>query len=183
MQQYRRALLGQKAAQFYVRMRRSLEHKKHSRTHSKIHSRRYRYRNNDWYLFQRGKRAPKLKMGASTSVRQRNNLKSIRRKEGGGRGRKKTSGVADAEEIDDELGEFIPREKPQQKKCEVLSTEPYVNIEFVKHGKDPNVTYGVGTVVRVACGKGYILNMEPNTTAKCVKGKWKPVKPTCLIRK
>lgn len=112
LQQYRRALLGQKAANLYIRMKRSLERKehhhqrKHVRQHSHEHSRRLRTHYDDWYYFQRGKRAPKLKMGASTSVRQRNNLKSIRRKDGTGRGRKKTSGAGDAEEddVDDELG-------------------------------------------------------------------------------
>lgn len=88
------------------------------------------------------------------------------------------------DDADDELGELIPREKPKKHgPCEVLSSEPYVNIEFVKHGKDPNVTYSQGTVVRVACGKGYVLNMESNNTAKCVKGKWKPHKPECVICK
>lgn len=56
-------------------------------------------------------------------------------------------------------------------------------MEIVKHGKDPNITFGAGTVVRVACGKGYGLNLEVNTTAKCVKGRWKPAKPVCSISK
>ncbi|XP_050294789.1 uncharacterized protein LOC126734965 isoform X2 [Anthonomus grandis grandis] len=65
--------------------------------------------------------------------------------------------------------------------CEELQNEIYVNIEFVKHGKDQNHTFGSGTVVRLACGKGYVLNMAENKTAKCVKGKWKPAKPMCNI--
>lgn len=40
-----------------------------------------------------------------------------------------------------------------------------------------------GTIVRVACGKGYGLNLEPNATAKCVRGRWKPEKPKCEICK
>lgn len=192
LHQYRKALLGPKAAELYRehkrkenevnRSKRSTHenhpNKKHKRNH--IHSRRYRYKDKDWDwdLFQRGKRAPK--MGASTSVRQRNNLKSIRRKEGGGRGRGKKTG-----NYDPELG-ILEEEKKKPKMrlpCEVISSEPFVNIEFVKHGKDPNITFSHGTVIRVACGKGYVLNMEINSTAKCVKGKWKPEKPTCSIRK
>lgn len=48
--------------------------------------------------------------------------------------------------------------------------------------KGYKLTYA-GTIVRVACGKGYGLNLEPNATAKCVRGRWKPEKPKCEIRK
>ncbi|XP_076260368.1 hig-anchoring scaffold protein isoform X2 [Rhynchophorus ferrugineus] len=65
--------------------------------------------------------------------------------------------------------------------CEPLQDEPFVNVEVVKQGRDPNATFGVGTVVRLACGKGYILNMAENRTAKCVRGKWKPSKPECRL--
>lgn len=67
--------------------------------------------------------------------------------------------------------------------CEDISNEPYVNVEIVKQGKDPNVTFSAGTIVRVACGKGYGLNLEVNSTAKCVKGRWKPQKPVCAVGK
>lgn len=50
-------------------------------------------------------------------------------------------------------------------------------------GKDQDETFGSGTVVRMACGKGYELNMAENKTVKCVKGRWKPEKPTCNISK
>lgn len=30
--------------------------------------------------------------------------------------------------------------------CEVLSSEPYVNVEIVKFGRDPNVSYSSGTI-------------------------------------
>ncbi|KAG7300622.1 hypothetical protein JYU34_014915 [Plutella xylostella] len=65
--------------------------------------------------------------------------------------------------------------------CEPIQSEPYVNIEIVKFGRDPNNTFSSGTIVRVACGKGYGLNLEPNATAKCVRGRWKPEKPKCEI--
>lgn len=67
--------------------------------------------------------------------------------------------------------------------CDPLSDKPYVNIEVVKHGKDPNNTFSSGTVVKMACGIGYHLNMPENKTAKCVRGKWRPMKPDCLIGK
>ncbi|CAH0717600.1 unnamed protein product, partial [Brenthis ino] len=66
--------------------------------------------------------------------------------------------------------------------CEAIESEPYVNIEVVKYGRDPNNTFSSGTIVRVACGKGYVLNLEPNATAKCVRGRWKPEKPICEIQ-
>lgn len=65
--------------------------------------------------------------------------------------------------------------------CESLSTEPYVNVEIVKHGKNHNVSFGSGTVVKMACGKGYTSNLPTNKTAKCVRGKWRPEKPSCFI--
>ncbi|CAH2986746.1 unnamed protein product [Chilo suppressalis] len=66
--------------------------------------------------------------------------------------------------------------------CEPIESEPYINVEIVKYGRDPNNTFSSGTIVRVACGKGYGLNLEPNTTAKCVRGRWKPEKPKCEIQ-
>lgn len=30
--------------------------------------------------------------------------------------------------------------------CEVLSSEPYVNVEIVKFGRDPNVSYSSGNI-------------------------------------
>ncbi|XP_073962964.1 uncharacterized protein [Choristoneura fumiferana] len=65
--------------------------------------------------------------------------------------------------------------------CEPIESEPYVNIEIVKLGRDPNNTFSSGTIVRVACGKGYGLNLDQNATAKCVRGRWKPDKPKCEI--
>ncbi|XP_060807330.1 uncharacterized protein LOC106139408, partial [Amyelois transitella] len=65
--------------------------------------------------------------------------------------------------------------------CDPIESEPYVNIEIVKYGRDPNNTFSSGTIVRVACGKGYGLNLEANATAKCVRGRWKPEKPKCEI--
>ena len=67
--------------------------------------------------------------------------------------------------------------------CKQLSTEPYVHFEIVKVGKNPNITFFHGTVVRVICARGYKLNIGTNNTAKCVRGRWKPLKPDCDISK
>lgn len=67
--------------------------------------------------------------------------------------------------------------------CEPLSSEPYVNVEVVKYGRDPNVSFSSGTIVKFACGKGYGSNLPANKTAKCVRGKWRPLKPSCYLRK
>lgn len=88
-------------------------------------------------------------------------------------------------EDDNEITTFVKKKKKNKFKgpCPPLSSEPYVNVEIVKHGKDTNLTFSSGTVVKMACGKGYGLNLPENKTAKCVRGKWKPMKPICLIRK
>ncbi|XP_025833136.1 sushi, von Willebrand factor type A, EGF and pentraxin domain-containing protein 1 isoform X2 [Agrilus planipennis] len=65
--------------------------------------------------------------------------------------------------------------------CDSIASEPYVVVEIIKHGREPNVSFSSGTIVNVACGKGYILNLEGNSTAKCVRGRWKPRKPKCEI--
>lgn len=89
---------------------------------------------------------------------------------------------------EEEQQEFVnqPREDKKNKHkpkspCEPLSSEPYVNIEIVRTGRNSNVSFSSGTIVRMACGKGYGLNMAENKTAKCVRGRWRPKKPTCLI--
>lgn len=66
--------------------------------------------------------------------------------------------------------------------CEPLASESYALLEIVRPGKDPNETFGPGTIVKVTCSKGYVSNMvSPNATSKCVRGRWKPIKPTCSM--
>lgn len=90
-------------------------------------------------------------------------------------------------DLEDDNEIVFPKKKKKKNKfkgpCPALSSEPYVNVEVVKQGRDSNVTFGSGTVVKMACGKGYALNLPENKTAKCVRGKWKPTKPMCLISK
>ncbi|XP_038108340.1 uncharacterized protein LOC6031316 isoform X1 [Culex quinquefasciatus] len=67
--------------------------------------------------------------------------------------------------------------------CEPLASESYALLEIVRPGKDPNETFGPGTIVKVTCSKGYVSNMvSPNATSKCVRGRWKPIKPTCSMK-
>lgn len=67
--------------------------------------------------------------------------------------------------------------------CEPLSNETFVNIEVVKYGKETNESYSAGTIVKITCDQGYGLNIPGNKTAKCVRGKWRPATPNCLISK
>ncbi|XP_072947913.1 sushi, von Willebrand factor type A, EGF and pentraxin domain-containing protein 1 [Epargyreus clarus] len=109
----------------------------------------------------------------------------------GGRNRQRESLTAEdkdaSEAKEGENGNGNKTETEKSKKgrpkspCEAIESEPYVNIEIVKYGRDPNNTFSSGTIVRVACGKGYGLNLELNATAKCVRGRWKPEKPKCEI--
>ncbi|XP_050671196.1 uncharacterized protein LOC126969692 [Leptidea sinapis] len=90
--------------------------------------------------------------------------------------------VKDISEFDNKtLTEKGKKGRPKSP-CEPIESEPYVNIEVVKFGRDPNNTFSSGTIVRVACGKGYGLNLEINATAKCVRGRWKPEKPKCEVQ-
>ncbi|CAH0550197.1 unnamed protein product [Brassicogethes aeneus] len=96
------------------------------------------------------------------------------------RGNKKNKNNIDEEEEEYAISKPPPKHK-NKGPCDALSSEPFVNVEIVKHGKDPNASFSSGTVVKMACGVGYGLNMPENKTAKCMRGKWKPVKPVCLI--
>lgn len=126
-------------------------------------------------LRRRGKRA--LKGGSSSrafgsSHKNSNSQLSLRRTS------KKIKNNIDDDKLDDDENKIKNKSRGP---CPPLSHEPYVNIEIVKHGKDPNVSYSLGTIVRMACGKGYGLNLPENKTAKCVRGRWRPVKPVCSI--
>lgn len=60
--------------------------------------------------------------------------------------------------------------------------EPFIRIDIVREGKDPSNEYSAGTIVRATCAKEYRLNLQnPNGTAKCVRGRWKPLKPSCTL--
>lgn len=53
---------------------------------------------------------------------------------------------------------------------------------MIREGRDPSNEFSTGTIVRATCAKEYRLNLQnPNGTAKCVRGRWKPLKPECML--
>lgn len=68
--------------------------------------------------------------------------------------------------------------------CEPLASETYMKIEIIRPSKDPNETFGQGMIAKVTCDKNYNSNLaNANSTVKCVRGRWKPVKPQCTVSK
>lgn len=66
--------------------------------------------------------------------------------------------------------------------CEPFPNESYIHVEFIRPSKDPAELYGPGTIIRITCDKGYISSVQnPNATSKCVRGRWKPIKPICSM--
>ncbi|XP_066943300.1 sushi, von Willebrand factor type A, EGF and pentraxin domain-containing protein 1-like isoform X2 [Macrobrachium rosenbergii] len=63
--------------------------------------------------------------------------------------------------------------------CADIPIEQYLRVEVLRPGRDDNYTYSAGARVKVTCLHGYGLNIG-NRTAKCAKGKWKPMKPECI---
>lgn len=70
---------------------------------------------------------------------------------------------------------------PSAAHCEELGGEPYLRVQLVRAGRDANYTYSAGARVRVTCLQGHGLNIG-NKTAKCSRGRWKPLKPECISR-
>ncbi|XP_055680814.1 uncharacterized protein LOC129788622 isoform X2 [Lutzomyia longipalpis] len=66
--------------------------------------------------------------------------------------------------------------------CEPLTAEIFSSIEIVRPGKNESIEYSSGTIVKLTCLKGQLNFQNPNSTAKCVKGRWKPIKPSCITR-
>lgn len=94
-----------------------------------------------------------------------------------GRRRKFNQTLYDAEDPVDQ-----GRKGKAKEPCEPIGMEPHVRIDVVREGKDPANEFSAGTIVRVACAKEYKLNLQnPNGTAKCVRGRWKPQKPECVL--
>lgn len=186
-----RCLLGQHPRLRFNRRKRSVAMEKYKRLfirHYKLVYDKREKRHIPNYLSNlnselRQKRA--LKGGGSsrtfgTSHKSSNSQLNLRR------GNKKTKNNIDDEKptSSGKSSSSLTKSKHKNKgPCEPLSSEPFVNVEVVKYGKDPNVSFSSGTIVKMACGKGYGLNMPENKTAKCVRGKWRPTKPTCFICK
>lgn len=63
-----------------------------------------------------------------------------------------------------------------------ILAQPHFRMEIVRQGKDPDTPFSAGTIVKVICNKEYKLNLlNPNGTAKCVRGRWKPMTPECIL--
>lgn len=68
--------------------------------------------------------------------------------------------------------------------CEPLASETYMKIEIIRPSKDPNEAFGQGMIAKVTCDKNFNSNLaNANSTVKCVRGRWKPVKPQCTMSK
>ncbi|XP_064088852.1 sushi, von Willebrand factor type A, EGF and pentraxin domain-containing protein 1-like isoform X5 [Macrobrachium nipponense] len=63
--------------------------------------------------------------------------------------------------------------------CEEIDINEYVEVEVIRAGRDLNYTYSAGARIRVRCLEGHGLNIG-NKTAKCSRGKWRPMKPECV---
>lgn len=59
-----------------------------------------------------------------------------------------------------------------------------MQIEVVKPPKNQNESFGHGMVLKITCDTGYNSNIQTaNSTVRCNKGVWKPIKPTCSLSK
>lgn len=64
--------------------------------------------------------------------------------------------------------------------CEEIVEGSYMTIHIVRPGRDMMEPYSSGTIIKAICSKGYSLNLaNANGTAKCVRGRWKPLTPVC----
>lgn len=75
-----------------------------------------------------------------------------------------------------------PKKSRPKEPCEAIIARPYIRIDVIREGRDSSTEFSSGTIVRATCAKEYRLNLQnPNGTAKCVRGRWKPLKPECML--
>jgi Sushi repeat (SCR repeat) len=68
--------------------------------------------------------------------------------------------------------------------CESLANVEHMQAEVVKPAKNQNESFGHGMVLKITCDTGYNSNIQTaNSTVRCNKGVWKPVRPTCSLSK
>lgn len=65
--------------------------------------------------------------------------------------------------------------------CEPLDANSFTHVVVTKPGRDHNDSASSGSTVMVSCEAGYQPSIGVNQTAKCVRGRWKPAKPECII--
>lgn len=122
-------------------------------------------------------------------IRKKRALKSTSSSRTFGLGHKSGGSSLSLRRNNKKLNNDITVEKQKKKKHKILSPcldisdIPHLQVEIIKASRDTNSTYGSATVVKVACSDGYELNMAEINVVKCVRGKWRPITPDCLIRK
>ena len=68
--------------------------------------------------------------------------------------------------------------------CEPLLDLIHMQIEVMKPAKIQNESFGHGLVLKITCEAGYNTNIQSvNSTVRCNKGVWKPIKPMCSLSK
>lgn len=83
---------------------------------------------------------------------------------------------------DDVGGTGTGGKKKTRGPCEPLLNIDHMQIEIVKQAKNPNESFGHGMVLKITCDSGYNSNVQTaNSTVRCNKGNWKPVKPSCSL--
>ncbi|KAG5681085.1 hypothetical protein PVAND_010551 [Polypedilum vanderplanki] len=74
--------------------------------------------------------------------------------------------------------------KKKRGPCEPITELDHMQMEIVKPPKNPNDSFGHGMVLKITCNSGYHSNIQTvNSTVRCNKGVWKPVKPVCTVTK
>lgn len=64
--------------------------------------------------------------------------------------------------------------------CEDLDWDSFANITTIRSGKVPGRS-AVGIILLLECNAGFKLNLkDENTTARCIRGTWKPETPKCI---
>lgn len=67
--------------------------------------------------------------------------------------------------------------------CEDLDWDSFANITTIRPGKVPGRS-AVGIILLLECNAGFKLNLKgENTTARCIRGIWKPETPKCISGK
>lgn len=98
--------------------------------------------------------------------------------------RRKRETSDDEGKDDDALSNLGGGKKKARGPCEPLLNIEHMQIEIVKQAKNPNESFGHGMVLKITCDSGYNSNVQTaNSTVRCNKGNWKPVKPSCSLSK
>jgi hypothetical protein len=87
-------------------------------------------------------------------------------------------------DTDDDGGDDAGAGKRKRGPCEPINDLEHMQMEIVKPSKNGNDQFGHGMVLKITCNSGYNSNIQTvNSTVRCNKGIWKPVKPVCMMTK